>query len=71
MVDFADIASDLSEQYLDRSLANLKNFDRVSNYECEECGDEIPEQRRKLGSVTLCVSCQSVFETKQKQRGQL
>jgi hypothetical protein len=23
--------------------------------ECEECGAEIPEQRRRLGSVTLCI----------------
>ncbi len=66
MADYADVASTLSEQDLDIALANIKHFDQVSNYECEDCGAEIPEQRRKLGSVTLCISCQSVLEAKQK-----
>ncbi len=66
MADYADVASTLSEQDLDIALANIKHFDQVSNYECEDCGAEIPEQRRKLGSVTLCISCQSVSEAKQK-----
>ena len=66
MADYADVASTLSEQDLDIALANIKHFDQVGNCECEDCGAEIPEQRRKLGSVTLCISCQSVLEAKQK-----
>ena len=66
MADYADVASTLSEQDLDIALANIKHFDQVSNYECEDCGAEIPEQRRKLGGVTLCITCQSVLEAKQK-----
>ncbi|HCU1882751.1 TPA: TraR/DksA family transcriptional regulator, partial [Acinetobacter baumannii] len=38
MADFADVASTLSEQDLDHALANIKHFDQVSNYECEDCG---------------------------------
>lgn len=66
MADYADVANDISEQDLGIALANIKHFNAVSNYECEDCGAEIPEQRRKLGSVTLCISYQSVLEAKQK-----
>lgn len=66
MADYADIASTLSEQDLDIALANIKHFDQVSNYECGDCGAEIPEQRRKIGEVTRCIGCQSTLEAKQK-----
>ena len=66
MADYADAASTLSEQDLDIALANIKHFDQPSFHECEDCGAEIPEQRRKLGGVTLCIACQSVLEAKQK-----
>ncbi|MCY6411960.1 TraR/DksA family transcriptional regulator [Acinetobacter sp. VNH17] len=66
MADYADVASTLSEQDLDIALANIKHFDQPSFHECEDCGAEIPEQRRKLGGVTLCIACQSVLEAKQK-----
>ena len=59
MADFADVASTLSEQDLDHALANIKHFDQVSNYECEDCGAEIPERRRALGNVKLCIDCRS------------
>lgn len=66
MADFADVASTLSEQDLDHALANIKHFDQVSNYECDDCGEEIPAQHRKLGGVTRCVGCQAEYEAKQK-----
>ncbi|WP_042891617.1 TraR/DksA C4-type zinc finger protein [Acinetobacter junii] len=66
MADYADVASDITETDLERSLQNIRRFEFPSNFECEECGAEIPEQRRRLGSVTLCIACQTVFETKQK-----
>lgn len=66
MADYADVASTLSEQDLDIALANIKHFDQASNYECEDCGEVIPEQRRRLGSVTLCIGCQTALEAKQK-----
>lgn len=34
--------------------------------DCEDCGEEIPEQRRLLlvGGVTRCVACQNLWERK-------
>lgn len=29
---------------------------------CDYCGEDIPEIRRKLGSVKYCVECQSLKE---------
>ena len=66
MADYADVAKEVSEQELGIARAKIKHFNAVSNYECEDCGAEIPEQRRKLGGVTLCIACQSVLEAKQK-----
>ena len=34
---------------------------------CEECGEEIPEARRKaLPGVRLCISCQEEFDRRHK-----
>ena len=69
MVDLVDMAEDLRTLQLQEQLNARPQFHAVSNFECDECGDVIPEQRRKLGGVTLCVTCQSVFEAKCRQRG--
>lgn len=66
MADFADIASDLEQKFLAQSLNNRKQFDVGSEYECNDCGEEIPVQRRSLGGVTRCILCQTNFEEKQK-----
>lgn len=66
MADLADFAAEVIEGNLSQTLKCAHKFDSVSNHECEECGNEIPEQRRKLGGVTLCIDCQSVLEAKQK-----
>lgn len=35
--------------------------------ECEDCGEDIPEQRRTLmKGCTRCIYCQELFERKQK-----
>ncbi|MCG2572030.1 TraR/DksA C4-type zinc finger protein [Acinetobacter sp. ME22] len=47
-------------------IGHRQQFTGVSLHECEECGDIIPEQRRKLGGVKYCIKCQSYFETKAK-----
>lgn len=31
---------------------------------CEECGEEIPEKRRKAIACRYCVSCQTALEQK-------
>lgn len=66
MADAADIATDIIETDLNHTLQNLKRIEKPSLYECEECGDEIPEQRRRLGSVTLCFGCQTELEAHNK-----
>ena len=66
MADLADVAERVIANNLEASLQNRKNYELISEFECEECGNEIPEQRRKLGGVTLCIDCQSVLEAKQK-----
>ena len=66
MADYADVASDIAQTDLDHALHNAKRVEFPSNYECEECDSVIPEQRRRLGSVTLCVGCQTALEAKQK-----
>nr|WP_298892200.1 TraR/DksA C4-type zinc finger protein [uncultured Acinetobacter sp.] len=65
MPDAVDIAQETIEQNLSHTLQNAQRFDTPSNFECE-CGNQIPEQRRKLGAVKLCIECQTALETKQK-----
>lgn len=43
---------------------------RPSLSHCQDCGDEIPAERIKTGSVTRCVECQEDFEM-MKKRGEL
>ncbi|MCC8421411.1 TraR/DksA family transcriptional regulator [Photorhabdus thracensis] len=39
----------------------------VSAFECEECDQPIPVERRmSIAGVIRCVACQEVFELKQK-----
>jgi phage/conjugal plasmid C-4 type zinc finger TraR family protein len=50
----ADVQRKLAKQALEPSL-----------YNCEECGDDIPEARQKLvPGVRLCVYCQDYLEKK-------
>ena len=66
MADIADIATESIETALANTIQNIRRFEAPSLFECEECHETIPEQRRKLGGVTLCITCQSVLEAKQK-----
>ncbi|GAA5003377.1 TraR/DksA C4-type zinc finger protein [Acinetobacter puyangensis] len=64
MSDEIDKANDLAEMLLKEQILNRVIFNGISLLQCEECGDEIPEQRRNLGGVRLCVECQSLMERK-------
>lgn len=66
MADAADIAADIIETDLSNTIRNISRIEVPSLYDCAECGDPIPEQRRKLGSVTLCFGCQTELEAKHK-----
>ena len=60
----ADIC-DLAQDQMDIEQALLKRpdfFAGESLTECAECGEDIPEQRRKIGGVRFCFECQSAQE---------
>lgn len=62
---------DLAQECIPNIQEKIKQinamFDGESNKECDECGEEIPEKRRKLGNVKLCIDCATDFE-KRKNR---
>lgn len=62
MTDIIDRANDLAQEELERNLAKAARFDKPSLEECVGCGDDIPEQRQRLGGVTHCIDCQSIIE---------
>ncbi|WP_201585258.1 TraR/DksA C4-type zinc finger protein [Psychrobacter sp. HII-4] len=62
MSDIIDRANDQAQEELNRNLAKAQRFDTPSLAECVECGEDIPERRRRLGGVTRCIDCQSVIE---------
>jgi phage/conjugal plasmid C-4 type zinc finger TraR family protein len=47
--------------------ALAKQRSQPSLSECEDCGEDIPEQRRlAMRGITRCIYCQGLFERKQK-----
>lgn len=62
MSDIIDRANDQAQEELNRNLAKAQRFDTPSLAECVECGEDIPERRRRLGGVTRCIDCQRVIE---------
>ena len=66
MADLADGAGEISDERLAYALENRQQYNQVSEFECLECGNEIPEQRRALGNVKLCIGCQMAVETENK-----
>lgn len=71
MADFADDASAVEELQREAALsAHRINRDAVSATNCVECGEELPEARRKAyPGCTMCVDCQGEMELRNKQRG--
>ena len=70
MADFADDASAVEELQRNAALsAHRINRDAVSAVKCEECGDRLPEARRKAyPGCTMCVECAEENEIKNKHR---
>ena len=53
---------------VERARSKLPSGESLS--ECEECGKEIPEARRKaVPGVKLCISCQENSDTEQSNAG--
>lgn len=66
--DTLDAASELTQQRIEMAVAAHRlNHSAVSATHCEECGDSLPEARRKAyPGCTMCVECQSNIELRKK-----
>ena len=60
----AEGVNDQIEQTItDRRNANAKSLEQPGQAECEDCGEDIPEDRRKaVPSAIRCIRCQNIFE---------
>lgn len=70
MADIIDNASTLEDLQRDAALSMHRlNHSAVSATHFEECGDNLPEARRKAyPGCTMCVECQGEQELRNKQR---
>ncbi|EJG2186264.1 TraR/DksA family transcriptional regulator [Citrobacter freundii] len=68
MADIIDNASTLEDLQRDAALSMHRlNHSAVSATHCVECGDNLPEARRKAyPGCTMCVGCQSDMELRKK-----
>lgn len=69
MIDAIDRANDTAQ--FTNDLALRQHFSERSSspgaLECQECGAEIPEQRRlKVPDATLCVDCKRAEEQRER-----
>ena len=63
MADEADFGNERMAIELERIVAGRVTFSGVSLAECEECGAEIVEARRRaLPGVRVCVGCAEAAE---------
>ena len=71
MADIIDNASTLEDLQRDAALSMHRlNHSAVSATHCEECGENLPEARRKAyPGCMMCVECLAVLELRNKQRG--
>ena len=54
---------DIAQQnQLDQVHVVPRDYSIPSLTECEQCGNDIPPQRQKLGAVTLCIECKTKEE---------
>lgn len=67
MADMVDLAQECIPNIQEKIKQINAMFDGESNKECDECGEEIPEVRRKLGNVKLCVDCATDLEKRQSR----
>ncbi|EOE1790582.1 TraR/DksA family transcriptional regulator [Citrobacter freundii] len=66
--EIIDQASALEEMMRENAIqAHRLNHSAVSATHCEECGDSLPDARRKAyPGCTMCVGCQSDMELRKK-----
>lgn len=69
MADEIDIANDHAQFMLDQKIkAALRGQVAYGPPECTDCGEDMPEARRRLGMV-ICVECATRREKKEKLFG--
>ena len=63
-----DLGCEQAEFFLEQRIkAVTGRYIGVSAFECIDCGNPIPEQRRMAVPGCLrCIDCQDIFELKQK-----
>lgn len=68
MADEADIANEAMALSISRALDKMRQqtAGKPGPKSCTECGEKIPDQRRKLG-FKLCIECAEESERRQSQ----
>lgn len=71
--DWIDEAQEVTQLMVDNQVARIRSAlispisPTISSAECERCGHEIPEARRRaVPGVRLCVECQTIAEFRQR-----
>lgn len=69
MTDLMDWVNEQNELHLKIALKNRPKVQGLySAVECEVCGNEIPEERRKaIPGVSLCIECKRAEELKSQR----
>lgn len=68
-MDNVDLASELEIEQRQQAMDKHKKSIGVSSLMCFECGEPIPESRRKIIVTNLCIGCQHLKEKRSKQNG--
>jgi len=68
--DWVDEAQEVTQLMVDSQVERIRSSLislEISFAECERCGHEIPEARRRvIPGVRLCVECQTIAEFRQR-----
>ena len=69
--EIIDQASELEEMLRENAIAAHRlNPNAVSATHCEECDEQLSDERRKAyPGCTMCVACLQIVELRNKQRG--
>jgi RNA polymerase-binding transcription factor DksA len=61
MADECDIANDLVMRDMELRIAAARQNPVMGEPECEECGEPVPDLRRRMGKST-CIDCAQLAE---------
>lgn len=64
-----EMAEALAEAQRQRAIESRTRYEGVSAIECEFCGTDIPQARRRaVPGCKYCVDCQSITEKREVRR---